>query len=110
MQAYLINLDSTKTNVHHTSSSETNTVNNIKNILNEHNTYDDVLNGTLVMGNRYLFKNGGNYNTGVQVMRLMNLQKDEDEELMQLEGNALSSYEDSNYGAAVPLSSYIMFI
>ena len=81
LRKMLQNLDSTKTNVHHTSSSETNTVNNIKNILNEHNTYDDVLNGTLVMGNRYLFKNGGNYNTGVQVMRLMQL-NDKDHTLM----------------------------
>ena len=65
----LLNLDSTKTNVHQTSSHETNTVNNIKNILKEHNTTDDVLNGTLVMGNRYLMK--GNYNTGIQKFKLM---------------------------------------
>ena len=71
LRKLLQNLDSTVTNTHNSESSETNTVNDIKNIINQHDTYKDVLNGTMVMGNRYMLK--GNYNTGVQVMKLMQL-------------------------------------
>merc|ERR1740115_40840 len=67
----IASLDSTVTNNHVTNTQDTNTTNNIRNITNEHNRNDDTLNGMLIRGSRFTFD--GNYNTGIQEMRLNNL-------------------------------------
>merc|ERR1711998_439644 len=69
----MANLDSYRKNTHTTNTQTTNTVNNINNVTNTHNRNDDILNGTLVDGSRFMFLDGGNFNTGIQEFRLNNL-------------------------------------
>merc|ERR1711988_1902863 len=71
----ILNMGTTanRANTHTTNTQETNTVNNINNVTNTHNRNDDILNGTLVDGSRFMFLDGGNFNTGIQEFRLNNL-------------------------------------